>query len=372
MADRLRIGVVGCGAIAQIMHIPYLVDYEQFDLVALADASRPVLDAVGDRYGIARRYTDWHELLAQPDIEAVALLHSGSHHDTTIAALDANKHVFVEKPIAWNVREAEEIAARAAQSDRTVQIGYHKLYDPAVPYVREQIKQMHDMGFARITVLHPSNDLGLHHHRIRRGNGIIEEGHQTVPDWEPFVKAVHDSCAGGPVAPLVDEALGSSKDDRRLRIGYGMLIQSIIHQVYTLHGLLGDPVRTVSLEVWREGLSLHGVIEYPGDVRCTLDFHYLPTLKKYFEEYAFFGNFDRVILQFPSPYLKNYPSPVIVQGGDGETAWEKQIIVSYTEAFRNEILAFYDNVRGHKQPISSVADGVKHTRFIQSLIDVAR
>src|SRR5262249_52843333 len=147
MAAPLRIGVVGCGAIAQIMHIPYLVDYEQFELVALADASRPVLDAVGDRYKIARRYVDWREMFAQEDIEAVALLHSGSHHDTTIAALDANKHVFVEKPIAWNVREAEEVAARAAKSDRTVQIGYHKLYGPAIPYVKEQIKKMHDLGF---------------------------------------------------------------------------------------------------------------------------------------------------------------------------------------------------------------------------------
>src|SRR5258708_9101584 len=131
MAEPLRRGVVGCGAIAQIMHIPYLVDYEQFDLVALSDMNRSVLDAVGDRYHIAQRYTDWRDLLANDQIEAVALLHSGSHHDTLIAALDANKNVFCEKPLRWTVREAQEVAARAARSHRTVQVCYPKLHDPS-------------------------------------------------------------------------------------------------------------------------------------------------------------------------------------------------------------------------------------------------
>src|SRR5438477_5123795 len=73
----LRVGVIGCGAIAQIMHIPHLVEYEQFQLVALADSARPVLDAVADRYHVANRYTDWREMLVRPDIDAVVIAHSG-------------------------------------------------------------------------------------------------------------------------------------------------------------------------------------------------------------------------------------------------------------------------------------------------------
>src|SRR5258707_3742629 len=142
MADPLRIGVIGCGAIAQIMHIPYMVDYEQFDLVALSDVNRSALDAVGDRYHIAQRYIDWRDLLANDQIEAVALLHSGSHHDTLIAALDANKHVFCEKPLLWTVREGQERQARAVRSDRTGRMGYHKLYETALAYAQEQVKQM--------------------------------------------------------------------------------------------------------------------------------------------------------------------------------------------------------------------------------------
>jgi hypothetical protein len=60
---------------------------------------------------------------------------------------------------------------------------------------------------------------------------------------------------------------------------------------------------------------------------------------------------------------------VIIQGGEGELAWEKRVIVSYEEAFRNEILAFCDNVRNQTMPISSVNDALMHSRFIQQLID---
>src|SRR5262245_38974430 len=135
MADPLRVGVIGCGAIAQIMHIPHLVEYdERFQLVALSDVDQGTLDAVGDRYGIGNRHADYHDLLARNDIDAVVICHGGSHRDSTIAALDANKHVFVEKPLTWNLREAEDVAARAAKSDRIVQLAYHKLYDPAFGY----------------------------------------------------------------------------------------------------------------------------------------------------------------------------------------------------------------------------------------------
>ena len=372
MTQPLRIGLIGCGAIAQIMHLPHLTDYtEYFDLVAIADANQAVVDAVGDHFHISCRYGDWRELLANADVDAVVLSHSGSHHDVVIAALDANKHIFCEKPIGWNVREAEEVAIHAAKSDRVVQLGYHKLYDPGYRYAKTQLPLMHDIALARITMLHPDNNLGLSPHRIRRGKGVINEGHAEPAPWPEFVKAQLESIATGPLAPLVDEALGARKSDARLRLGYGFLVQSVIHQIYAIFGLLGQPSGVLSTNIWREGMSIHSVFEYPSHL-CTLDFHYLPYLKDYREEYAFFGNYERLILQFPSPYYRNFPSPVFVQGGEHEQSWEKRITVSYDEAFRNELLAFAENVRLNRKPISSVEDAVQHTRFIQQLIDAAR
>ncbi len=369
----LRTGVIGCGAIAQIMHLPYLTELnEKFQVVALSDLHRPTLDAVADQYHIAGRHADWRELVARDDLDAIVICHNGSHRDSVIAALDANKHVFCEKPLAWNVREVEEVVARAAESDRIVQLGYHKLYDPGFALAKTHLQQMKDIGFGRITVLHPANELGLSPYRIRRGDGVVVEGHVDPGTFPYQVEMQREGLAGGPMAPLVNEVLGARRDHPALRLAYGIMTISLIHQVYTLHGFLGAPQRVVSARVWRDGLSIHAVVEYPGGLHVTLDWHHLNNLKDYREEYAFYGNHDRVIFQLPSPYFRNFPSPVTVQGYEGELAWEKRIIVNYEEAFRNELVAFHNNVTQHQPPVyGSVSDSLHHARFIQHLIDAA-
>ncbi len=372
MTNPLRVGVIGCGAIAQIMHIPYLTEHERFELVSLCDAYEPVLKDVADRFRVERRYTEWNDLLANDDLDAVVIAHAGSHHDSVIAALDANKHVLVEKPLGWNLTEVEAVAARARQSDRIVQVGYHKLYDPAFDFARQHIHQMKDLGFVRITVLHPANELGFSPHRLRRGNGRIEEGHHDPGTWESQYQGQLNAFATGELAPLVDAALGDKKQNPHLRLAYGILTISLIHQIYMLFGLLGEPEKVISTDVWRDGFSIHALVQFPNDVRCTLDWHFLSHLKHYHEEYAFYGNFDRVILRFPSPYFRNFPSPVTIEGGEGELAWEKTVTVSHSEAFENELLAFYDNVQSKTRPVSSVEDAVKHARFVQQLIDAVR
>jgi predicted dehydrogenase len=364
-------GLIGCGAIAQIMHIPYLIDLdEKFELVALADTHQPTLESVASHYGIAARYANWRDLVRHPGLDAVVICHNGSHHDSVTAALDAGLDIFCEKPLAWNVRLVEAVAARAAQSDRIVQMGYHKLYDPAFAYARQHVQQMRDLGFGRITVLHPANELGLSPYRIRRGHGVFQEGHIDPLDFNEQVPMQRGGLAEGSLAPFVDEALGSRKSDPALRLAYGILTISLIHQVYTLHGFLGAPLRVLQANAWRQGLSIHALLEYPNDLRVSIDWHQLNNLKDYREEYAFFGNHDRVIMQLPSPYFRNFPSPVIIQGCEGELAWEKRVIVSYEEAFRNELLAFYDNVQARRQPdLSALSDAVQHSRFIQQWID---
>ena len=120
-------------------------------------------------------------------------------------------------------------------------------------------------------------------------------------------------------------------------------------------------------------MSIHSVIAYSDDLHVTLDWDYLSHVKDYREEYAFYGHHDRVTMQLPSPYFRNFPSPVIIQGGDGELAWEKRVVVSYEEAFRLELTAFCENVRAGRQPQwGSVDDALTHMRFIQQIVDAAR
>jgi len=369
MSEPITVGIIGCGAIAQITHIPYVLNNpERFRLVGLADLNKSLLREVAERFHISRRFTDHRKLLEADGLEAVIICHSGSHYQTVMDALNADKHIFVEKPLAWNLREAQEIADRVADSKRIVQVGYHKLYDPAFPVAKQYVDKMKDLGFVRITVLHPTNELGFAHHRLRQGQGCVLEGHVDPGTWKQQLDTQLAGLTGGALTPLVDEALGIRKNDRVLRQCYGNLVISLIHNIYMMYGFLGDPQRIRTAEIWREGMSIHVLVEYSSKLCCSLDWHYLSHLKDYREEYLFVGNHERVSLLFPSPYFLHFPSPVVVQGGEGELAWEKRITVSYEEAFHRELRIFYDNVRSERRPMTSVPEALKHMRFIQQII----
>jgi predicted dehydrogenase len=369
---RLRIGIIGLGGIAQMMHLPHFAEHdERFELVALADTHRPTLEAVGARYHVPNLYTDYREMLSSADVEAVGIFHGGSHRDSVIAALHAGKHVFVEKPLAWNAQEVEEIAEAAQQSGTVMQIGYHKRYDPGFLEARKLVADMSDIAYARITVLHPEDTLGWAAHRVRRGDGVIVEGHRGAPSFADAVRNSRQALAEGALAPAVDAVLGARRADPRLRLAYGMATVSLIHQVYMLWGFLGEPQHIVHTDIWRDGLSIHSLFAYPTGLRVALDWHWLGDLKDYKEEYAFFGSDQRIYLTFPSPYFRNFPTPITVQGHDGETAWEKRIIVNYEEAFLKELLAFHDNVLAGRQPETGIAEALAHARFIERMIGQA-
>ncbi len=370
MSRPIGIGVIGAGAIAQISHIPYILnDDQRFRLLAISDLNEALLADVADHYHIASRYRDYRALLERPDIEAVIICHSGSHHATVLAALDHGKDILVEKPLAWNLREAEEIQRKVQQSDRIVQLGYHKLYDPAFPVAQQRVQEMGDLGYARMVVLHPAAGYYPAHLRIRRGQGAIQEGFADPGTWEEQLEALRKGLTGGELAPLVDEALGDRKDSRPLRQFFGTLNLSLIHTIYMMFGFLGAPARVRKVDLWRDTMSMQILVEYSPALCCCLEWHHLPYLNAYQEEYTFYGNRSRVSLQFPAPYYLHTPSPICLEGCEGEMTWEQKIIVSHDEAYRRELRDFHDRVMDRRQPLANVAEAVKHTRFIQDVIN---
>ena len=101
IAAPLKIGIIGCGAIAQIQHLPHLRELDaEFEIGGLADLSPKLLEAVGNDYGVPpeRRFLDYHDLV-RSDIDGVIVCPSGSHAAPAIAAAQAGKHILVEKPM---------------------------------------------------------------------------------------------------------------------------------------------------------------------------------------------------------------------------------------------------------------------------------
>ncbi len=128
--SRLRFGYVGCGFMAQGVHIPNLASIPGVELVALAEI-RPQLGAkVQGRWGFRKLYGSHRQLADDPEVEAVGVS-AGFAEQAAIAAdlLRAGKHVFMEKPMALSVAEAEEMLEAAGASGARLMVAYMKRYD---------------------------------------------------------------------------------------------------------------------------------------------------------------------------------------------------------------------------------------------------
>jgi len=122
MHERLRCAVIGTGSIG-LDHLNTLLHCPRASAVAVADTNADRLKEATDRYKIGRSYTDYHDLLDQPDIDAVTVaVPNYLHAKVSMDALQARKHVLLEKPMAMNAKEAAKIVEVARKMKRTFMV----------------------------------------------------------------------------------------------------------------------------------------------------------------------------------------------------------------------------------------------------------
>lgn len=140
-SPRIRLGVIGAGRIAQAAHLPALQKARNIELIAISDPSPALSEGVSARYGI-ESFTETDDLLGA-DIDAVLIATPDRfHHRLGIAALNAGKHVLMEKPLAATSGEAQELADLAARAGLKLQTGAMKRHDPGLAYAKQQLPRI--------------------------------------------------------------------------------------------------------------------------------------------------------------------------------------------------------------------------------------
>jgi predicted dehydrogenase len=357
------VGIVGCGGIAQMMHLPTLAERpDLFQIVALADLSERTVNAVGERYGVRARFKDGRELAGQKDVEAVLLFASGCHRDAVLELLAARKPLFVEKPLAFSLPETEEVARAVREAGVPFMVGYHKRFDPAYLRARRAVQEMRDLRFVEVTVLHPDDGAYRTHHAVLPRP---DQPWQPRPERED-VTATHERVMRGAFKGCVDRIVGE-KALAHHRVGAFILFDSLIHDIDAVRGVLGDPEAVVAAHVWRDGLAQTSITRFAGDVRASLSWISVPGLKHYEETLRFVGNETRVTLVFPSPYIRHAPTPLTIERMDGDELLVENHTVSYEEAFRAELHHFREAVLGGTPPAPSLADALSDARWIHQI-----
>jgi predicted dehydrogenase len=348
---RIRVGVVGCGLIAQVMHLPHLRELaDRFTVAALCDLSEEALAFAGAMFPDAARLTRWEDVV-DAEVDAVLVLVPGSHAPIAIAAAESGRHVFCEKPMCLSVAEGEAMLAAAERSGVTLMVGYMKRHDPAYQALATELDR-NSVVAARITTLEsPIEPYAGHHPHIAPHDVAAEVLAALTEDDDR----------------RVDAALPGI-DDPAVRHAYrAVLLDSMVHELNGVRGLLGEPDVLHSARIWPGGITATVGFGATEAVFLWVD---LPGIARYEQDWSFYAPDLRATLRFPSPLLRNAPTQLVLEGGETDTtaSWRAEHTVSYAEAFKRELEAFHEAVVSSSPPRTGGEDALRDVLLCQAIV----
>lgn len=352
---RVRVGVIGAGMIAQVMHVPHLVELgDQFEVAAICDISLGTATAVARKYGIPHVKSDYRQMLDEVDLDAVLVL-TTNHAPPAIAAARAGKHVLIEKPMCNNLAEADELIDAARSSGVVGMVGYHKRYDPGYRYGRDLIQRMENPNLVRLHDVIGPNDAFLAHYDIQRVDDVDKN----------LLGKLNDENAES-----VRVAIGDQPE--HVVRAYQLMLGLTTHDMTILHGALGLPERVVSTDIWANGLAYASIFAYPGDLRCVFDTGIMPGLRKFDETLTVYSKNKVVEIAFPSPFIKNAPTMVETWEMNGDVYQETHAQASYEEAFKEELRHFHACIEQGVEPETPLTEGRDDIAFLIQMIEAYR
>lgn len=187
--DRIvKVGIIGCGGIANGKHMPSLAAIPNVQMVAFCDIVEERAIRASQKFGTpdAKTYTDYRELLADPEIEVVHVLTPNkSHAQITVDALYADKHVMCEKPMAKTAADAKRMCEAARATGKKLTIGYQHRQKPQSIYAKQYIETQ------ALGEIYYANCLATR----RRG----------TPNWGVFLN--EEEQGGGPIIDIATHSL---------------------------------------------------------------------------------------------------------------------------------------------------------------------
>ncbi|NMB83094.1 MAG: Gfo/Idh/MocA family oxidoreductase [Ignavibacteria bacterium] len=138
--DRTRVGVIGLGGIAQLVHLPILSKLDNVQLVSVAEINKSRLKNVGEKYPSARQYIDYNEMLTKEELDAIIIsTPTDTHEKIALDCLENKKNILIEKPVARNLKEAKEIANAAKKVKKVAMVGMNSRFRPDTMLLRSII-----------------------------------------------------------------------------------------------------------------------------------------------------------------------------------------------------------------------------------------
>lgn len=356
-SNLVRVGIVGCGEVAQIIHLPTLhVLADRFRVTALCDVSRAVLDGVGDAWGVARRVLDYRDLVTASEVDAVLVANPHVlHAEVALAAMAAGKHVLVEKPMCIGLDEADALIAGQQRSGVVAQVGYMRRYAPAFTDAKALLGDLSDVRLARVHDVIGRNAL-----IIDQTSSVIRPTDLSPATGEALREALSARIAAaiGPATPALEGA-------------YGLLLGLSSHDLSAMRELLGPP-RSVLYAAHRgtDGRVVSAAFDY-GGFACQFEtcIDDIPRFDAHIEVFTR----SRVIrIEYETPYIRSMPGRLAVTDVDARGMARTASSLAWRDPFLVEWEAFHDNIRQGRMPKTSLADAREDLALFRAMIEAMR
>lgn len=333
--QKIRIGVIGAGGVAQLEHVPNLLRLHRlFDLVAVYDPSAAARRFVETEFGVAS-CASLGDLLSRKLDAVLVASPDALHHEQVSLALGHGLHVFCEKPLCYAPADIDDLIAMRDRSGKVLQVGYMKRFDPA-----------YEAAMARM----PGKAEGLRYVSVEVND----------PDAWPFIRHSAWHRPDDLDQTLVEEvsrkqqeqvrrAVPASLDPMSFRGFTNAYSSALVHDVNAVHGLLDalgvPPGNIAGAQLFAGGDGGQGTVRLlEGRAVWTMTHLTVPHLPDYRERISIYFDDASLELEFPSPWLNHHPTRLSVRTGDGHVLERADIHVGYEEAFVEELKGFWSAI----------------------------
>ncbi|WP_062203426.1 Gfo/Idh/MocA family protein [Aureimonas sp. AU12] len=337
----LRVGLIGLGEVAQSIHLPVLRDQRDLWRVAgLFDVSRSLLDlAAGENPG-AVAFASAEALIASPDIDVVFVLSSDDTHQRFVKlAVEAKKHILLEKPACLTVREVDELLALTQGYEKTIFVGYMRRYATAYTEGLKALPAFEEITHARIYDL-----ISEGRHFLQKSQAVL---YPTDIDPDLLKRGAADREA------LIREVVGQDAPADLVRAYRGLTALSS-HHISAMRGLLGDPKGVVSAHRTNGGANTTVMFDY-GHFVCNYD-AVVDDLGLFDAMIEVRSNTKRVRIIYDTPYIRSLPTRLEVTEAGPDGPVTRTLAPIYSDAFSNELRVFHRHIQDGTTPATDLAD----------------
>ena len=332
--DKLRLGLLGCGGIAQIAHLEAIRKAHNVEFVALCDAAQDICKEVGARHHVPKLYFDHGAFLADGDFDAVLIpVAHHFHAPLAIAALEAGKHVLVEKPLAVTVEECEQIVAAAERTGKQVQMACMKRYDPGLQFAQQFVANETD-GLIAVVGWYCDSQFHGRYVESLRGPRLSSPGQKR------------------PTAGIEDRHLNNL-------LGHG------VHLIDTIRFLACDEIVavTTSHSFQDSDLVSMSLLEFAGGARG--QFHLTVKIDMdWFEGYHVHAQGGSVVAQTFFPYTSRGSD---VRVFDAKTNEYRSPVMFDSDPYERQLEAFADALLSHGSVSPSAAEGLADQKILYAM-----